>query len=316
VSSTPAADQPVPSPSRSPSPPSRSPRLRLVAVAVAVTIAAGALVAAVVLVASSRSEPPARCATGMVALGPRCCGQGQRLDGDRCSGAPRACATGMRVTPAGCVRVTFPVPIAGGVLRVGTGDWEAQGVVTPYETAVAPFSLDAVEVTEQRWSSCVISGRCAALPFSGEPGRPVAGVTLAEAGAFCRWAQGALPTRDQLAYAAAGRGGRRYAWGDTGAVCRRAAWGLVDGPCGQGARGPELAGSHPDGASPEGALDLAGNVAEWTLPATPDAREAEVRGGSFADSAASALRTWQRRVVPVTTRSPEIGFRCAYQVLP
>jgi len=222
----------------------------------------------------------------------------------------------MLVTPAGCVRVTFPVPIPGGLLRVGTGDWEAQGVVTPYETAVAPFSIDAIEVTEQRWASCVLGGACAALPLSGEPGRAVASVTLAEAGAFCRWARGALPTRDQLTYAAAGRAGRRYAWGDTGAVCRRAAWGLLDGPCGQGAKGPELAGSHPDGASPDGALDLAGNVAEWALPTAPDARETEVRGGSFADGAAASLRTWQRRVVPVDTRSPSIGFRCAYQVLP
>jgi formylglycine-generating enzyme required for sulfatase activity len=309
VSAEPAASPDAPGPApRSP----RRARLTLVAV----TLAAVALIAAVVVLAASRAEPPARCAPGMVALGPRCCGEGQRLDGDRCVGPPRACATGMRVTAAGCIRVTFPVPIAGGTLRVGTGDWEAQGVVTPYETAVAPFAIDALEVTEQRWTSCVIAGACAQLPLSGEPGRPVINVTLAEAGAFCRFAQGALPTRDQLTFAASGRAGRRYAWGDTGAVCRRATWGLVDGPCASGARGPELAGSHPDGASPEGALDLAGNVAEWTLPAGPAARETEVRGGSFADSAASSLRTWQRRVVPVDTRSPEIGFRCAYQVLP
>jgi hypothetical protein len=296
---------------RAPHPPGRA-RLHLVGLA----LAAIALITAVVLFASSRAEPPARCSAGMIALGPRCCGDGQHLEADRCAGAPRTCAEGMRVTTAGCVRVAFPVPIAGGTLRVGPGDWEAQGVVTPYETAVAPFAIDSLEVTEQRWSSCVVAGACAALPLSGEPGRPVASVTLLEAGAFCRFAQGALPTRDQLAYAAAGRAGRRYAWGDTGAVCRRATWGLVDGPCGAGARGPELAGSHPDGASPEGALDLAGNVAEWTLPTTPAAHETEVRGGSFADSAASSLRTWQRRVVPIDTRSREIGFRCVYQVLP
>lgn len=313
MSPTPPAANDTAAPS-SAVPPAPSPRRRLALVAVA--LAAVALIAAVVVFASSRAEPPARCAAGMIALGPRCCGAGQHLDGDRCAGAPRTCATGMRVTAAGCIRVTFPVPIAGGVLHVGPGDWEAQGVVTPYETAIAPFAIDAVEVTEQRWTSCVIGGACAALPLSGEPGRAVNNVNVAEAGAFCRWAQGSLPTRDQLTYAAAGRAGRRYAWGDTGAVCRRATWGLVDGPCGQGARGPELAGSHPDGASPEGVLDLAGNVAEWTLPASLAARETEVRGGSFADSAAGSLRTWQRRVVPIETRSPEIGLRCVYQVLP
>jgi formylglycine-generating enzyme len=292
---------------------SRRSRLHLLAL----TLAAAALTAAVAWLASSRAEPPARCAAGMIALGPRCCGEGQHLDGaDRCAGPPRACAAGMRTTPSGCLGVAHAVAIPGGVLHVGVGDWEAQGVVTPYEAVVPTFALDALEVDEQRYEACVADGACTKLALSGEPGRAVSGITVAEASTFCRWATGALPTRDQLAYAAAGRAGRRYAWGDTGAVCRRAAWGLVDGPCGQGAAAPELAGSHPDGASPEGALDLAGNVAEWTLPEAPDARKTEVRGGSFADGAASALRSWQRRVMPVETRSSEVGFRCAYGAAP
>jgi formylglycine-generating enzyme required for sulfatase activity len=182
-------------------------------------------------------------------------------------------------------------------------------VVAPYEADVASFDLDALEVTESRWSACVTAGACASLPLSGEPGRAVGGVTFDEAARFCAWAGGALPTRDQLAFAAAGRGGRRYAWGDTGAVCRRAAWGLASGPCAWGAAGPELAGSHPDGASPDRALDLAGNVAEWAV--VPGGAP-EVRGGSYADGAANAIRAWQRRVVPADTRARDIGLRCAY----
>jgi formylglycine-generating enzyme len=269
-----------------------------------------ALVGAVVLVALSRSEPPARCAPGMIALGARCCGEGQHLARGLCAGAPARCATGMDATPAGCVAPPRVVSIAGGLLRVGPGDWEAQGVVAPYEVVVPPFGLDALEVTEARYGACMAKGACPppSPPLSGEPGRAVAWVTLDEAARFCRWAGGALPAADQLAFAAAGPGGRRYAWGDTGAVCRRAAWGLVAGPCGWGATGPELSGSHPDGASPEGVLDLAGNVAEWSI----SAGGAEVRGGSFADGAASALRAWQRRALPPDTRASRIGFRCAY----
>src|SRR5208283_929136 len=115
-------------------------------------------------------------------------------------------------------------------------------------------------------------------------------LTAYEAERFCEWAGGALPTSVQLAFSAAGPSGRRYPWGDTGAVCRRAAWGLVRGPCGRGAVGPELAGSHPDGATPEGVLDLAGNVAEWAV--SPGGFEA--RGGSFRDGTASAMRSWKR----------------------
>jgi sulfatase modifying factor 1 len=270
------------------------------------------LVAAVIALARVRAEPPARCAAGMVALGPRCCGEGQRLVGGRCVGAPVRCAAGMEVTVAGCVAPPRVVRIEGGLLRVGPGDWEAQGVVAPYQVEIAPFELDSVEVTEARWGACVAAGACVALLLSGEPGRAVAGVTLDEAARFCRWAGGSLPTSDQLAFAAAGHSERRYAWGDTGAVCRRAAWGLVAGPCGWGATGAELAGSHPAGASPDGALDLAGNVAEWAIA---PGGSSEVRGGSFADGTASALRSWQRRVVPADTRGSEIGFRCAHPAL-
>jgi formylglycine-generating enzyme required for sulfatase activity len=267
------------------------------------------LIGGVVILARSRAEPPARCAPGMIALGPRCCGAGQHLDGGRCRGGPSSCASGMAPTPEGCLARPRVVPIAGGTLRVGPGDWEAQGVVAPYQAEIVPFGIDALEVTEQRWAACAGSGACPAIALSGEPGRAVSGVTLDESAGFCRWSGGSLPTGNQLAFAAAGAGGRRYAWGDTGAVCRRAAWGLVEGPCGWGAEGPELAGSHPDGASPEGVLDLAGNVAEWAIA---PGGGAEVRGGSFGDAAASGLRAWQRRAVPPGARSARVGFRCVY----
>lgn len=266
------------------------------------------LCAAVILFARSRAEPPARCASGMIALGPRCCGEGQRLEADRCAGAPARCAPGMRATDSGCVFPARVIRIEGGLLRVGPGDWEAQGVVAPYQVNVPAFGLDAAEITEERWLACVAASACPPLPLTGEPGRALANVTAAEAARFCAWAGGALPTSDQLAFAAAGKSGRRYAWGDTGAVCRRAAWGLVSGPCGWRAIGPELGGAHPDGASPEGLRDLAGNVAEWATGPSGF----EVRGGSYVDGAASALRSWQRRAVAADTRAPDIGFRCAY----
>jgi formylglycine-generating enzyme required for sulfatase activity len=282
-------------------------------------LAAGAalLIGAVAWLAGSRAAPPARCPLGMVALGPRCCGEGQRLDAAaRCEGAPRRCAAGLHATQGGCAGPSEPLRIAAGTLRLGPGDWEAQGVVERREAFVPAFSLDPLEVAEERYAACVAAGACEPLPLRGEPGVPVTGVTLEEAQRFCTWAGGALPTRDQLAFAGAGPAGRRYPWGDTGAVCRRAAFGLRQGPCGWGATGPEITGSRPDGASPEGILDLAGNVAEWTSPPEPGASLAEVIGGSWADDAAPALRTWSRRLVPVGSRAPDIGFRCAYPLPP
>jgi formylglycine-generating enzyme required for sulfatase activity len=284
--------------------------LGLVFLGLAVT---GALVGLVILVAGSRSAPPARCAAGMIPLGPRCCGEGQSLVSGRCEGPPLRCAAGLTALPAGCAATPRVVALPGGTLRIGPGDWEAQGAVEPFTAEVAPFHIDAHEVTEARHAECEAAGACSPIPRSGEPGRAIAGVSLAEAEQFCAWAKGSLPTIAELAFATAGPVGRRYAWGDTGAVCRRAAWGLANGPCGEGAEGPEIAGSHPDGATPTGIHDLSGNLAEWTRPPEGSSPFAEVRGGSWADGAASALRSWHRRLVPASTRSPEIGFRCVYR---
>jgi formylglycine-generating enzyme required for sulfatase activity len=280
----------------------------------AVAAALGALtVFGVAVAARSRASAPVRCGRGMIALGPRCCGAGQTLeDGDRCAGAATSCAAPLAPSAAGCTLEERVVPIAGGELVVGPGDWEAQGQVAPRTLRVAAFRLDAFETTEGAWSRCVAERACPAVASSREPFRAIAGVTLAEARRFCATRGGTLPTADQLIFAAAGPHGRRYPWGETGAVCRRAAWGLAHGPCAERARGPELVGSHPDGATTEGVFDLAGNVAEWTEPSAPNAATTRVFGGSWADSEAAALRSYRLRPATLGTRSPEIGFRCAY----
>jgi formylglycine-generating enzyme required for sulfatase activity len=164
-------------------------------------------------------------------------------------------------------------------------------------------------VSEAAYAECVRAGACTALPTSEEPGLARAWAALGQAQAYCRFRGGALPTPDQWRLAAMGTEGRRYPWGDTGAVCRRASFGLDQGPCAEGARGPELAGAHPAGASPDGVQDLAGNLAEWTLS---PAGEASVRGGSWRDATATALRTWHERPAPSSAGSAEVGFRCVY----
>jgi formylglycine-generating enzyme required for sulfatase activity len=287
---------------------------------VAGCLAAVALVAAVAGLAVSRSGDPSRCPAGMVALGPRCCGEGQQLeqteDGPRCVGSPSACARGLEVTAGGCVAPDTRVELPAGTLRIGPGDWEAAGI-EPREAAMATFAIDAYEVTEARWRRCVDAGSCAASTAgaqAAEPGLPVTRRNRREAEAFCAWAGGRLASANELAWAAAGARGRRYPWGDTGAVCRRAAWGLLAGPCARDARGPDVAGSRPDGASPEGVFDLAGNVAEWARG--EGGERAEVRGGAFPDEAAARLRSWNRREEPADLRSPEVGFRCTYAASP
>lgn len=291
-------------------------RALLAAMAAVLVVAAGVL-------GWMRANPPRHCPAGLAVLTDesngyqRCCGQGQRLVSGSCVGAPARCAADMLVTSSGCVPRRQRVPLRAGRLVIAANDWEAEARIVPRDTPVSGFAIDSHEVVEKDWQECVEHGWCPALPLSGEPGRPMVGVTATEAERYCRFRGGALPTGDQLAFAARGPEGRRYPWGPAGALCRRAAFGLAEGPCGWGAGGPDLAGTHPLGATPQGVHDLAGNVAEWARRKPPPTEAEgeqtwEVRGGSWQDAAGAALRTWAAVVQPGASRSPTIGFRCAY----
>jgi formylglycine-generating enzyme required for sulfatase activity len=194
-------------------------------------------------------------------------------------------------------------------LTVGSSDWEAEGRVASHTIREPAFRMDAFEVTLARWRTW--SGTSAAP--EGDGPRAASGMTRDQARAFCQAAGGDLPSEDQwIAAAASARAvPPRYPWGDTGAVCRRAAWGLAGGPCATGGEGPDTAGAHPDGDSPLGLHDLAGNVAEWVLaPSRPAV--AVAKGGSWASSEASELRIWARLELARGAADPRVGLRCAY----
>jgi formylglycine-generating enzyme required for sulfatase activity len=259
-------------------------------------------------VALSQRQPPERCAAGMTAQGGRCCGAGQTLVQGACTGRASSCSIAQELDETGqCVARFGVVSFEGGELYIGAADWDgASGGERFPRTRVAPFRLDVAEVTRQRFREGDPLASTA-----GEPGLPVDDVAPRDAEAFCRWRHGRLPSAAEWVWAAAGSTARRFPWGNSGLVCRRAAFGLVRGPCanpGPGVLpGPELAGSRPDGASPEGVLDLAGNVAEWT-------RETDgsysARGGSFRSTSAAELKSWA--TLGDRDKALHIGFRCAY----
>jgi formylglycine-generating enzyme required for sulfatase activity len=219
------------------------------------------------------------------------------------------------MSDAGCAVSAARVPIAGGTLHLGAADWEAEGRIEAHDATITPFEIDAFEITESSYGECVVAQKCAPLPTSGEPGRARGGLARPDAEAYCAFRGGRLPTDDEWTFSAGGSKLRRYPWGDTGAVCRRGVWGLHEGPCGFEFVGPELAGAHPGGASPEGVHDLAGNVAEW-VSGPPGQAVGAVRGGSFRTALATELRTWHTRPVAVTDRLPDVGARCVYDTAP
>jgi formylglycine-generating enzyme required for sulfatase activity len=286
------------------------PKIRLTRInyALAAGVAALASIAIIVRFAEAERRVPARCPAGLEAQDARCCGVGQVLASNgTCTGSASACANDMlRDDASGCVLPDARVHFAGGTSHFGAADWEGPSEA-PHDVTVPAFDLDRAEVTVARFRACSAAGACPKISEDSEPGRPVRNVSPAEASRYCEFAGGRLPSSEEWVFAAAGASGRRFPWGNTGLVCRRATFGLSAGPCARGGDGPDFAGARADGATPEGVLDLAGNVAEWT-------RERDgtfvARGGSYRSELAADLKTWAFELRPA--RAGHVGFRCAY----
>ena len=276
---------------------------------------------------SATSSDDLPCGDGFTRRGTRCCPSSDpvaKLAAGACATGPVAasvtCPSPLVATARGCdapEHAVVRVPATS--VLIGPSDWEAEGRVRPRTVKAGPFDIDRFEVTVGN-VQCASCPRTVAARLAGhDAARAASNVTLDEARAICAARGGRLPTEDEWIVAAAGDRPRRYPWGDTGAVCRRAAWGLTQGPCASGAPGPDTVGSHPDGATPLGIHDLAGNVGEWVEAGSGCDGGASaapcvgvVRGGSYETDLATELRTWVRREVSGSSVETSIGFRCAY----
>lgn len=275
-----------------------------------VTSALGAsAIAWIVLLGTRARDEPARCSPGFQSKEVRCCAPGQGFSAGQCVGVPKRCPEPfvlVKEPTPGCVHPNDRVFIEGGSVTLGPSDWDTVEVVEKKTLVVRSFLMDQLEVTAHRYLACVTDGLCAPLPTEMEPGRPVSAISVDAARKFCAFSAGRLPTPAEWIYAAAGPEGRRFPWGPHGLVCRRAAFGVVQGPCAHGGILPDLAGQHPDGNTPLGLFDLAGNVSEWAV--TEDG-EASVHGGSFRSKNVRDLKTWSTQAPKI---SDEVGFRCVY----
>jgi len=186
----------------------------------------------------------------------------------------------------------FPemVLLPGGTFRMGAN------ARTPDERperriALSPFALGKYEVTNREFEEFMPEHRSFRCSLSWRDREPVIFVSWIDAAKYCNFlsrkhglsqyydekdwsiipsADGfRLPTEAQWEYAASGRGENRlYPWGDT--LPTEEHGNIARSPLSQSPRfkaqpegGVTVVGSYPLGASRDGIMDLAGNVAEW-----------------------------------------------------
>jgi len=206
---------------------------------------------------------------------------------------------------------------------MGNGGYDA-----PIRTvALDGFWIYQTKVTNRMYAQCVAVGACSAPalelggPVYSNPqyaNHPVVGVTWNQAQTYCGWAQGQLPTEAQWEKAARGAGGSPYPWGVDKPGCDLLNLGYCMGHTSE-------VDAFPDGRSPYGLYDMAGNVFEWVAdwydpayytnapaanPAGPDnGTYRSIRGSSFEtdfDQVESAVRHFGSQ----SYHNRDLGFRC------
>ena len=190
-----------------------------------------------------------------------------------------------------------------------------------HTVSVAGFWISQTETTNAHYARCVDAGGCTPPHNSDwrDPARanfPVTHVDWGQATTYAQWVGGGLPTEAQWEKAARGTDGRTFPWGSEGADEQHLNF--------NSSQGPVVVGSYPAGASPYGALDMAGNVEEWVAdwyapdvytqeprdnPTGPDAGIFRVvRGGSFNSSLGGVRAAARDRALP-DTNFDSVGFR-------
>ena len=199
------------------------------------------------------------------------------------------------------------------------------------------YYIDKFEVTNGAYAACEADGVCkppsnfssqARSEYYNDVGYrnfPVIHVDWEMANAYCTWRRARLPTEAEWEKAARGEdpNNKFYPWGrDTG--CKFGNFAACN-------KDTTEVGNYPEGKSPYGVYDMAGNVWEWVAdwygytyyelspynnPQGPDEGEYRVlRGGSWNNPPNEVRVSYRVRYYPYIERF-NLGFRCARSANP
>jgi formylglycine-generating enzyme required for sulfatase activity len=156
------------------------------------------------------------------------------------------------------------VEIPSGRFMMGDNFNEGEGDEQPvHPVYLSIYYISRYEVTFEQYDRfCRDTGR-EPPPDNGwgRGSRPVINVSWYDANSFCDWLSKKtgkdihLPTEAQWEKAARGTDQRRYPWGNASPTCIFTNYGCRDRT--------DPVGSYPQGVSPYGVHDMAGNAAEW-----------------------------------------------------
>ena len=227
------------------------------------------------------------------------------------------------------------VYVPAGEFTMGRNQDGAYDEKPAHTVSLDAFWLDRTEVTNALYSLCVKAGDCQLLrdtTYYGDPRyatHPVVHVSWNDAQAYCEWAGRRLLTEAEWEKAARGTDLRTYPWGNQLPDANLANFADVNLDVywanklvNDGYTFTAPVGAYPAGTSPYGALDMAGNVREWTAslydvyPGKTDSNSSYrtqyrvLRGGSWSNYGYD-LRVTKRYSNQPDYSSGSIGFRCA-----
>lgn len=218
------------------------------------------------------------------------------------------------------------VYVPAGTFPMGSDAGADSDEVPQHDVTLDGFWIDQHEVTNDRYVRCVNDGNCNISKYVDNGAvngadYPVVGVSWKDAVDYCHWVGARLPTEAEWEYAARGKDGRLFPWGNNSASCSLANYGGCIGTT-------MVVGSYPEGVSWVNAFDMAGNVWEWVQdwydenyyensprenPPGPEIGTIKVlRGGSW-NLSVQFVRAANRDYYFPSDSSLNVGFRCAQE---